>query len=160
MKGTKMTKRTTTLNQISRIHIRKYKKGDKTAARELIANVWGKRWVPGNLHVFERFDGYVAELDGKVVAGMGLDCGTYACLVDFIIVHSKYRRQGIAKKLLFYAFKYAKRRKQKIIKGFVDVKNNKPVLKIWAKYGFKQDGEMRNLYASNDHYVYIYKFLK
>ena len=111
------------------------------------------------MHIFEHFDSYVAEIDGKVVAGMGLDCGTYACLVDFIIVNSEYRRQGIAKKLLFFAFKYAKKRRQKIIKGLVDVKNNKSVLDIWAKYGFKQDGELRNLYEPNDYYVYIYKRL-
>lgn len=91
---------------------------------------------------------------------MGLDCGTYACLVDFIIVHSDYRRQGIADKLLKFAFKYAKAKNQKIIKGFVDVKDNRPVLKIWKRYGFKEAGELWNLYAPNDHYVYIYKFLK
>ncbi len=144
----------------NRVYIRKYRASDRRAAQDLILNVWGKKWLPGNMHAFERFDGYVAELDGKVVAGMSLDYGTYACLVDFIIVHSDYRRQGIADKLLKFAFKYAKERNQKIIKGFVDVKDNKPVLRIWEKYGFEEAGELRNLYAPDDHYVYIYKFLK
>lgn len=139
--------------------VRKYRKSDRKAAVALIENVWGKNWVPGNMHVFERFDGFVVELDGKVVGAMGLDCGTYACLIDFIIVHSDYRRMGIGKRLLLYATDYAKKKNQKILKGFVDVKDNKPVLKIWKKYGFKEDGELRNLYAPNDHYVYIYKYL-
>lgn len=141
------------------VRIRRYRKGDRKAAEDLIVNVWGRKWLPGNMRVFERFDGYVAELDGKVVAGMCLDCGTYACLIDFLIVHSDYRRMGIGSKLLAYATSYAKKKNQRILKGFVDVKDNKPVLKIWKRYGFIEDGELRNLYAPNDHYVYVYKYL-
>ncbi len=144
---------------IDGLRIRRYGKGDKKGAEELIVDAWGRKWLPGNMHVFEKFDGYVAELDGRVVGGVGLDCGTYACLIDFIIVHSKYRRRGVGKALLGFAMMYARERHQKIIKGFVDIKGNRPVLKIWKKYGFRESGELRNLYAPDDHYVYIYRKL-
>lgn len=143
---------------MEKIKIRRYRKNDKEKVRKLIINVWGRRWLPGVMHAFEDYDGFVAEADGKIIGGMTLDWGSYAIVLDELIVNSEKRGQGIGKSLLEFSIDYARKNNLKFIKTFVEA-NNKNALALYRKYGFRKYGELRNSFELGDHYFYMCKLL-
>ena len=62
-----------------------------------------------------------------------------------VVTKPKFRRKGIASKLLFHTLNYAKEQ------GFKEIKllvwpENKPALKLYRKFGFKKIEENKNMF--------------
>jgi len=65
-----------------------------------------------------------------------------------VTVHPMYRCQGIGSGLIRFALKLCER--EKIKEAFLEVrKSNIAALRLYRKFGFKEDGVRKNYYADN-----------
>jgi ribosomal protein S18 acetylase RimI-like enzyme len=140
------------------LHIRRYRKSDEAAVRRLILDVWGKRWLDGVLYDFGRTEAFLAELDGSIVGAVTMIPGSFAWLIDELMVAKRWRKHGVGSTMLHFAIAYARKHGSRFMKVFVE-KDNKTGLIIYKKFGFKRCGKIRNAFEPRDCYVYMCKFL-
>jgi len=92
---------------------------------------------------------WVAELDGKIagmiVAWMIVDEAHIAT----IATHPKYRRQGIAKKLLTYALRYMS--KEGAVTSFLEVReSNIAAQEMYRQFHYEEAGRRRQYYKDTN----------
>lgn len=77
--------------------------------------------------------------------------------LNYIVVKSCFKRQGIAQEMLEYLFKFSKMNNIRNITLEVN-KNNIPAINLYIKNGFKQVAVRKNYYGLDDAILMIRKF--
>ena len=91
----------------------------------------------------------VAKLNNEIVGYIGMWFVIDECHITNIAVHSKYRRQGIAKKLVNEMIKLCDSHGISYI--LLEVRaNNIPAQKLYESFGFKSDGIRKGYYKNHD----------
>ena len=89
---------------------------------------------------------FVAEVNGEVVGNLEIffsrhPLSSHIASISTVVVNRKFRRKGIALKMIELALRTAKERKKEIVKIDVEAKNARAV-KLYAKAGFKEYGRL------------------
>lgn len=91
----------------------------------------------------------VAKLDDKIIGYIGSWMVVDECHITNIAVHSDYRRNGVASKLVEELLKYCN--EHGISYVLLEVRlNNFPAQKLYEKYGFHSDGIRKGYYKNPD----------
>ena len=91
----------------------------------------------------------VVELENEVLGYLGMWFIIDECHVTNIAVKSKYRRKGIATKLIKEMFKLCK--EQCISYAFLEVRiSNLSAQKLYERFGFKSEGIRKEYYKNPD----------
>lgn len=91
----------------------------------------------------------VAKENNKVIGYLGMWFVIDECHITNIAVHSSYRRNGIASKLIKEMFKLCNSHGISYI--LLEVRaNNIPAQKLYESFGFKSDGIRKNYYKNPD----------
>jgi N-acetylglutamate synthase-like GNAT family acetyltransferase len=121
--------------------IRKAKESDKEEVIKLVRKLYGRsapRMVEKRKRDFyrEKRKILVVEVNGKVIAYLAYYFDQYSLKVSDLYVLLKYRKKGIAIKLLKKAENLKKTHKKKYLR--VDVrKKDKPAARLYEKFGFE-----------------------
>lgn len=97
-------------------------------------------------------------LKDKLVAFIGISLSVDTCDLEDVLVDEKYRRLGVAEKLITHAIEYAKiKSKQKM---FLEVReNNVPAIALYEKLGFKKISTRKNYYSDGENALVYLKEL-
>ncbi len=101
-------------------------------------------------------DRLVAEVDGEVVGNLEIFFSRspltfHIASISTVVVNPKFKRRGIATKLIEASFKIAKDRSIAIVKVDVEAKNT-PAANLYAKTGFKEYGRLEHGLIRNGEY--------
>ena len=88
----------------------------------------------------------VADVEGEVIGNLEIFFGRHSLSyhtagISTVVVNPRYRRRGIAMKLVESALNVAKEKNIEIVKIDVEAKNT-PAVKLYTKAGFKQYGRL------------------
>ena len=97
-----------------------------------------------------------ADIDGEVVGNLEIffsrhPLTSHIANISTVVVNPKFRRRGIATKMIESALKIAEERKIEIVKIDVEAKNT-PAVKLYAKSGFKEYGRLEHGLIRNGKY--------
>ena len=92
---------------------------------------------------------FVAKIDGKVIGYLGSWMVIDECHITNIAVHSKYRRNGIASKLVQELLRYCNEHGISYILLEVRI-NNFAAQKLYETFGFQTDGIRKGYYKNPD----------
>ncbi len=97
-----------------------------------------------------------AEVDGKLAGFVGLRQGhkkraKHTAELGPLYVRKEFRRMGLGKKLLDFAFKKAKKKGVEKVKLWVNTAN-KPAVAFYKRAGFKKAGLLKKDYKINGKY--------
>lgn len=91
----------------------------------------------------------VAKVDGKVIGYIGSWMVIDECHITNIAVNSKYRRKGVASKLVNELLKYCNNHGISYV--LLEVRlNNFAAQKLYERFGFKSDGIRKGYYKNPD----------
>jgi len=98
----------------------------------------------------------VADVDGEVIGNLEIFFSRHpltfhAADISTVVVNPRFRRKGIATKMIESALKIAKERKIEIVKIDVEAKNT-PAVKLYTKVGFKEYGRLERGLIRNGEY--------
>jgi RimJ/RimL family protein N-acetyltransferase len=93
----------------------------------------------------ERFGGFVAEVDGRVVGSVGLHLASYGVVSLGMAILDGYRDRGIGTRLIERGIEWA--RQAGAHKLALEVwPHNDPAIRLYMKKGFTQEGRLRRHY--------------
>jgi len=89
---------------------------------------------------------FIADINSEVIGNLEIffsrhPLSAHIAGISTVVVNPKYRRRGVAMKLIESALMIAKERKIEIVKIDVEAKNA-PAVKLYAKAGFKEYGRL------------------
>lgn len=115
------------------------------------ADGWNKTMLEnafngGNYVCFGKYD------NQKLIAFLGLSISVDTCDIEDVLVDLKYRRKGLAEKLIDHAIDYAKSQNKE--KVFLEVReNNFKARALYEKKGFNKISVRKNYYSDGENAV-------
>jgi len=98
----------------------------------------------------------VADVNGEAIGNLEMffsqhPLALHIAEISTVVINTKYRRRGIATKMIEVALEIAKEKNIKIVKIEVEAKNA-PAVKLYTKAGFKEYGRLGREFMRNSEY--------
>ncbi len=151
---------------LAMVKIRRFEKKDVKKVIRLCHNVWHDLTISElKKHFAKKIrnhdnNGFVAIDNNKIVGFIGFSKGYFnkSDFLDWVFVDKKYRKSGIAEKLVKEFEKDAKKRRVKRVFSTTIMKN-KPAINMHKKLGYKRAGYVWNLWEEGDKEIFFSKKL-
>ncbi len=149
------------------VKIRRFEKKDVKEVIRLCHSIWSDLTINElKKHFAKKIrnndnNGFVAIDDNKIIGFIGFSKGYFngADYLDWVFVDKKYRKIGIAEKLIKEFEKDAKKRKVRRIFS-TTIRKNKSAINMHKKLGYKKVGYVWHLWEEGDKEIFYSKKLR
>ncbi len=144
------------------VEISKMNKTDYEQIKQNLVRDFDDFWTISSLETeMQNKDNYfaIAKEDDTIVGFAGMMMNYDCTEILNIVVHKKYRRQGIASKLLEHLIEYSKQHEKQSIMLEVNVQNE-IALGLYKKYNFEEVGKRKKYYNNQDDAILMTLFLE
>ena len=144
------------------VEVSKMNKTDYEQIKQNLVRDFDDFWTISSLETeMQNKDNYfaIAKEDDTIVGFAGMMMNYDCTEILNIVVHKKYRRQGIASKLLEHLIEYSKQHEKQSIMLEVNVQNE-IALGLYKKYNFEEVGKRKKYYNNQDDAILMTLFLE